>query len=431
MKEYNYSQAIDFFKNMPHFIPPRDGGAKKDYFSLDAELMLLEKLNRPQDKLKYVHIAGTNGKGSTTSYLASILNEASVVTGAFTSPFLYRYNEMFKVNGEDISDEEFAKVFSEVKPAYDELKADGIYVSEYEFLTVMAFLYFNKKGCEIVLLEVSMGGRMDTTNVIPTPLVSVITPISYDHMTILGNTLTEIATEKAGIIKTGTVVVSATQEREVQLVLRDTCKSKDNVPIEFVEPAKILSRDIHGQRFATADGSQYATTMLGTYQIDNAAVAITAARKLADKGYHITDSAIKKGIANTKWFGRFTLLSDNPPVIIDGGHNRQGAKVLRESLEAYFPGKKITFVLGILADKEVDLILDTLAPIMKKCYIVAVPNPRTMNADKLADIICSKGIAAKTLQHNETLGEIFNSSEIVCMAGSLYLISNMNIFFCN
>lgn len=422
MKEYNYSQAIDFFKNMPHFIPPKDGGAKKDFFSLDGELMLLEKLNRPQDKLKYVHIAGTNGKGSTTSYLASILNEASVITGAFTSPFLYRYNEMFKVNGEDISDADFAEVFSAVKPAYDELKADGIYVSEYEFLTVMAFLYFIKKGCEIVLLEVSMGGRMDTTNVIPAPIVSIITPINYDHMTILGNTLTEIATEKAGIIKPGTVVVSATQEPEVQKVLRDTCKSV-NAPLDFVEPSQIISRDIHGQKFTVSDGSQYATTMLGTYQIDNAAVAIAAARKLADKGYHITDSAIKKGIANTKWFGRFTLLSDNPPVVIDGGHNRQGANVLRESLEAYFPGKKVTFVLGILADKEVDLILDTLAPIMKKCYTVAVPNPRTMEPKALAGMIKERGIEAELFDAETTIEDIKNQSDVVCLAGSLYLIS--------
>ncbi len=422
MKEYSYSQAIDFFKNMPHFIPPKDGGAKKDFFSLDGEIMLLEKLDRPQDKLKYVHIAGTNGKGSTTSYLASILNEASVITGAFTSPFLYRYNEMFKVNGEDISDADFADVFSEIKPAYDELKADGIYVSEYEFLTVMAFLYFIKKGCEIVLLEVSMGGRMDTTNVIPAPLVSVITPISYDHMTILGNTLTEIATEKAGIIKSGTAVVSATQEPEVQTVLRDACQSV-NAPLDFVEPAQIISRDIHGQKFTVSDGSQYATTMLGTYQIDNAAVAIAAARKLTEKGYHITDETIRKGIANTKWFGRFTLLSDNPSVVIDGGHNRQGAKVLRESLEAYFPGKRVTFVLGILADKEVDVIIDALAPVMKKCYTVAVPNPRTMEPKALARMIQERGIEAEPLDSKSTIEDIKKQSEVVCLAGSLYLIS--------
>ena len=448
MIDYNYEEAITFFRSMPHFTPPATGGAKKEFFSLDAELMLLEKLGRPQDKLKYVHIAGTNGKGSTCAYLASILREASVVTGAFTSPFLYRYNEMFRVNGMDISDTDFAEVFSQIKPAYDELASEGIFVSEYEFLTVMAFIYFIKMECELVVLEVSMGGRMDTTNVIPSPLVSVITPISYDHMTILGNTLREIAAEKAGIIKPGTVVVSAKQEPEVAEVLTEVCKSfedmeityfKDEscneidyvehinsvVPIEFVEPSKIIDRDIHGQKFVVADGKEYFTGMLGTYQIDNAAVAIAAARKLKGLGYPITEENIRNGIVNTKWFGRFTLLSDNPPVILDGGHNRQGAAVLRKSLEEYFPGKKITFILGILADKEVDIILDTLLPIADKCYTVAVPNPRTMPPEKLAGMIRHRGVNAEELSNDMTLATIKEKAEVVCMAGSLYLISSI------
>lgn len=424
MMKYSYEEAVDFFKRMPHFIPPKDGSSGKDMFSLDAELALLEKLNRPQDKLKYVHIAGTNGKGSTTTYLANILNEASVVTGAFTSPFLYRYNEMFRVNGKDISDEDFAEVFSQVKPSYDELSGEGIFVSEYEFLTVMAFIYFIRMECELVLLEVSMGGRMDTTNVIPAPLVSVITPISYDHMTILGNTLTEIAAEKAGIIKPKTVVVSAAQEDEVIKVLEDTC-AKQSVSIEFVKSGQVIGRDIHGQRFTASDGAEYFTTMLGTYQVDNAALAIAAARKLAGKGYPITEKAIRNGIANTKWFGRFTLLSDNPPVILDGGHNRQGAAVLRQSLEEYFPGKKITYVIGILADKEVDIILDTLMPIADRCYTMAVPNPRTMPPEKLAEMIQARGVDAVVLDETMSLDSIKEKAEVVCIAGSLYLINSI------
>lgn len=423
MMKYSYDEAVNFFKSMPHFMPPKDGSSGKNMFSLDAELALLEKLNRPQDKLKYVHIAGTNGKGSTCAYLANILKEASVVTGAFTSPFLYRYNEMFRVNGIDISDADFAEVFSQVKPSYDELSGEGIFVSEYEFLTVMAFIYFIKMGCELVLLEVSMGGRMDTTNVIPAPLVSVITPISYDHMTILGNTLTEIATEKAGIIKSGTTVVSAKQEPEVLNVLEEVC-AKQSVSLEIVKASQIINRDINGQRFITSDGMEFETTMLGTYQIDNAAVAIAAARKLSDLGYPITENAIKDGIANTKWFGRFTLLSDNPPVIIDGGHNRQGATVLRQSLEEYFPGKKITFILGILADKEVDIILDTLLPIADRCYTLAVPNPRTMPPEKLAEMISARGVDAVVLGADMTLDSIKEKADVICIAGSLYLISN-------
>ncbi|MBO6129957.1 MAG: bifunctional folylpolyglutamate synthase/dihydrofolate synthase [Pseudobutyrivibrio sp.] len=424
MINYSYDEAISFFQSMPHFTPPATGGVKKDFFSLDAELALLDKLGRPQDKLKYVHIAGTNGKGSTCAYLASILKEASVVTGAFTSPFLYRYNEMFRVNGRDISDTDFAQVFSQVKPAYDELASEGIFVSEYEFLTVMALIYFIKMECELVVLEVSMGGRMDTTNVISAPLVSVITPISYDHMTILGNTLREIAAEKAGIIKPGTVVVSAKQEPEVAEVLENAC-IKQSVSLEFVKASRAIDRDIHGQRFIAADGVEYETTMLGTYQIDNAAVAIAAARKLKGLGYPIPEETIRNGIENTKWSGRFTLLSDNPPVILDGGHNRQGAAVLRKSLEEYFPGKKITFILGILADKEVDIILDTLLPIADKCYTVAVPNPRTMPPEKLAEMIRKRGIEAMPLSETMSLATIKESAEVLCIAGSLYLISGI------
>ncbi len=423
MKEYSYSQAIEFFKNMPHFVPPKEGGAKKDYFSLDGELKLLEKLGRPQDKLKYVHIAGTNGKGSTTAYLASILNEASVVTGAFTSPFLYRYNEMFRVNGQDISDEDFAKVFSQVKPSYDELVSEGVAVSEYEFLTVMAFVYFSEIECEIVLMEVSMGGRMDTTNVIPAPLVTIITPISYDHMTILGNTLTEIATEKAGIIKPGTTVITASQENEVALVLEDTCK-KNLVEIYSGGSSELISRSLKGQTFRVGE-RMYETSMLGIYQLQNAAVAIRAAEELIKLGYSISDDAIKNGIKNTKWFGRFTLVQDKPPIIVDGGHNRQGAAVLRQSLEAYFPGKKITFVLGILADKEVDIILDTLLPIADKCYTMPVPSPRTMDPGILAEKIRSRGVEAVVLENGANISSLVDADSVICVCGSLYLLQNV------
>ncbi len=452
MKEYTYSGALEFLKNMTHFVPPTEVGAKRNYFTLDAELALLEKLGKPQNDLKYVHIAGTNGKGSTTTYLANILREASVVTGAFTSPFLYRYNEMFRVNGEEISDEDFAHIFSIVKDKYDELTSEKIFPSEYELLTVMAFLYFKEKECDIVLMEVSMGGRVDTTNVIPFPLVTIITPISYDHMTILGNTLTEIAAEKAGIIKPGTTVVSATQQGEVADVLSRVCQSfedmeityytddtcseidsvehiNERVPIEYVLPSKIIARDIHGQEFVMADGERYYTTMLGTYQIDNAALAIAAAYKLKsvwkEENGRITIDSIRKGIANTKWFGRFTLISDNPAVIIDGGHNRQGAAVLRESLESYFPNVKVTFILGILRDKEVDIILDELMPLAKKCYTIAVPNARTMNPDKLAEMVRARGIEAEAITDRKRIKEIIDHSEVACIAGSLYLISEI------
>ncbi|MBR4707075.1 MAG: bifunctional folylpolyglutamate synthase/dihydrofolate synthase, partial [Pseudobutyrivibrio sp.] len=296
-------------------------------------------------------------------------------------------------------------------------------VSEYEFLTVMAFIYFISKECEIVLMEVSMGGRMDTTNVIPAPLVTIITPISYDHMTILGNTLTEIATEKAGIIKPGTTVITASQEKEVALVLEETCK-KNLVTLYSGIGSQFLSRSLNGQTFRVGE-RMYETSMLGIYQLQNAAVAIRAAEELVKLGYSISDDAIQNGIKNTKWFGRFTVVQDNPPIIVDGGHNRQGAAVLRQSLEAYFPGKKITFVLGILADKEVDIILDTLLPIADKCYTMAVPNPRTMDPEDLAVKIRSHGVEAVVLENGANISSVVDADSVICVCGSLYLLQNV------
>jgi len=434
MKNYTYFEAIEFFRNMAHFVPPKEkSGGAKDFFSLDAELALLEKLGKPQNKLKYVHVAGTNGKGSTTAYLESILNEASVLTGAFTSPFLYSYNELFRVGGQDISDQDFAETFSIVKEKYDELVKDKIYPSEYEFLTCMAFIYFIKMECQIVLMEVSLGGRVDTTNVIPAPLVSIITPISYDHMTILGNSLTEIAREKAGIIKPGTIVVSARQEFEVVKVLKATCKEKE-VQLILSQGASLVERDIQGQTFQVKNlvnedkqvrFDQYFTSLLGTYQIDNAAVAINAAMILKNKEFAISEEAIRAGVEKTKWFGRFSLIKEKPITIIDGGHNRQGAKVLRESLEAYFPNQKVTFVMGILADKEVDLILSQLMPKEAKCYCLQVPNPRSLKPEELAKKVESFGVKAQVITSVDQVFEEADEADIICITGSLYLISKI------
>jgi dihydrofolate synthase/folylpolyglutamate synthase len=378
--------------------------------------------------LEYIHVAGTNGKGSTVAYISSILNQAKLKIGTFASPFLHRYNELFVVNGKEISDEDFASVFTEVKPAYDKLAKKGIHPSEYEILTVMGFLYFKKRKCDVVVLEVSMGGRVDTTNVIPAPIVTVIAPISYDHMSILGNTLTEIATEKAGIIKPGTKVVSAIQEAEVKKVLSQTCK-KQKVHIDYIKKPKLIRQNLRGQIFEI--DRIYETSLLGTYQIENAALAILAIKKFNEcfnsKKFHISEEMIEAGIKATRWFGRFTLVSMQPYVIVDGGHNRQGARVLRESLQQYFSDKKITFLMGILKDKEVDIILDELLPVANKCYTMAVPNDRTMPPRELAEKIKEKGVEAQVISAADTdrldVDKLVEKDDVLCICGSLYLLS--------
>lgn len=420
--QYTYEDAVNFFQNLPHFVPPKSSDKPKNTFSLDAELALLNAVGNPQEKLSYVHIAGTNGKGSTTAYLANILKSAGLKIGAFTSPYLYRYNEMYRVNGREISEEAFARIFARVKPAYDTLATEGIHPSEYEILTVMAFLYFQEEGCELVLLEVSLGGRTDTTNVIPAPRVAVMTPISYDHMSILGNTLSAIATEKAGIIKPGCSVVSAPQEREVLDVLTGAC-SKLAVPFRVATQPTLDARSLEGQRFYVGKQGPFETTLLGTYQLQNAATAIAAANELRDLGYDISEEAIARGVAATRWFGRFTIVAREPITIIDGGHNRQGADVLRASIEAYFPGRKVVFVLGLLADKEIDEILTRILPVADRVYTIAVPSPRTMDPKVLAKVVCSYGVKAMAMSDVKEVRSMVAPEEILCFAGSLYSIA--------
>ena len=422
MKHYTYRETVDHLAGLPHFAPPKGGtGKASDYFSLDAENALLDRLGNPHMDLKYVHVAGSNGKGSTCAYIASILQASGIRTGLFTSPFFRAYNEMIRVDGEDIPDEDFADIFSLIKPHIDELAAGGIVVSEYEILTVMGICAFKRRQCEIVVLEVGMGGSVDSTNVIPSPLVSVIAPISFDHMSMLGNTLTEIATEKAGIIKAETTVVAAAQDNEVSAVIDQVCEDR-GVEIEYVSSPRIIDRSLKGQTFEVKDRGVFETSLLGTYQPDNAALAITVADKLMKLGYPVSDTSIRAGIKQTKWFGRFSLIENDPPVVIDGGHNRQGAKVLRDSLETYFSGKKITFILGILRDKEVDLMLDTLLPPAREVYTVDVPNPRTMDAQELAEHIRERGVSAEVITEINEYHSIAQNADVVCIAGSLYLI---------
>ena len=423
MQKLTYEEAVGFFQNLPHFVPPKKGDAPKNTFSLDAEFALLHALGDPQEQLRYVHIAGTNGKGSTTAYLANILEAAGFKIGAFTSPYLYRYNEMYRVNGQEISDEDFAHLFAGVKPAYEKLVAEGIYPSEYEILTVMAFLYFLEQGCDLVLLEVSLGGRTDTTNVIPAPQVAVITPISYDHMSILGNTLAAIATEKAGIIKPGCIVVSAPQEPEVHEVLSGRCAGLD-VPFQVATRPTLEERSLEGQRFYVGQQGPFTTTLLGTYQLQNAATAIAAAGVLQNLGYDISEEDIAQGVAATRWFGRFTIVDRDPITIIDGGHNRQGAQVLRDSIEAYFPGRKVVFVLGLLADKEIDEILSRILPVADRVYTVAVPSARTMAPEELAEVIRARGVEARAVTDVKEVRGLVAEEEILCFAGSLYSIAD-------
>lgn len=350
---------------------------------------LLERMGRPQDKLKFVHVAGTNGKGSTCAYIESILRQAGYRTGLFTSPYLIRFEERIRVNGQVISEDDLRDVTLFVrKHAEAQARDMGQHATEFELMTAVALEHFARCGCDIVVLEVGLGGRLDSTNVIEAPEACVICRIGLDHTALLGNTKPQIAAEKAGIIKPGAQVISYPQDDpETQAVIdrrAHDCKCRERV-VDFSE-LKVAPVDQRGRLFSYR-GVAYQTSLLGSYQPFNAAVAIETARALARRGWLIDDVSIQRGIALTQWPGRFEVVrsvSHGPVVIVDGGHNPQGAQVLADSLEDVFPKREITFVMGVLADKDYRSMIAKVLPCANGFFCMTPPNPRALPAEQLA-----------------------------------------------
>lgn len=346
---------------------------------------LMERLGNPQDQLKVVHVAGTNGKGSICAYLSSILQEAGYVTGLFTSPYIEQFEERIRVNGQNISPEDLLAATAKVKKAADQM-AD--HPTEFELMTAVAFVHFAVAGCQICVVEVGMGGRLDSTNVIKSAEVSVIAPIALDHCAILGNTLGEIAGEKAGIIKEGCPVVSCFQEAEAAQAISAAAAEKGS-NLTFTS-----SDDIHDEltvftdyvSFAWRDMAGLRTKLLGSYQPHNAGVALQVASVLAEKGWDISEDHMRAGIANAEWPGRFEVLCKRPTIVVDGGHNPQGAEALMDSIYRVFPGQMPVFVVGVLADKDHHAMLNAVVQsgIVKNLVCVAPPNPRALPVVELA-----------------------------------------------
>lgn len=372
---------------------------------------LMEKLDHPQDRLKFLHVAGTNGKGSVCAYTAQILQEAGYRTGLFTSPYIERFEERIRVDGANISADDLREVTLAVRDAADELEREmGEHPTEFELMTAVALLHFARQQCDIAVVEVGLGGRLDSTNVI-LPEVSVITRIGLDHTDILGDTLEKIAAEKAGIIKPGVPVAAYPQEAEVMAVIENTCEdrgSKMHAP-DFAS-VKVGGVGSDGLRRFEYDGISYTTQLLATYQPYNAALAITVANILVQQGWGITQQDIERGISLTKWPGRFEMVCCDPLFIVDGAHNPQGAKALRASLEDMadnvalsddsFAHKEIdvVFLVGVLSDKDHAGMLDALMhgesdsePLFSKAvFITYTPdNPRALDSRSLAAEISS------------------------------------------
>ena len=357
---------------------------------LDNMRELLERLGNPQDDLKFIHISGTNGKGSALSYMSTILSGAGLRTGRYISPTLYAYRERIQVDGEMIDRESLAALVTVVKEAVDAMEAEKKgSPTVFEVETALSFLYFKEKKCDIVVLETGLGGTLDATNVVKTTVMEMISSIGMDHMEFLGGTLQEIAENKAGIIKPRTWVVSAEQDPQAAAVIRRVCREKE-CRLSVVDPDAF--QDVHSgydrQTFSYKDWKDVEITLAGTYQVTNAALALEAVEALRNLGYSLTEEQVRKGMKEAFWRGRFSVIHKNPVVVIDGAHNPAAAKVLKDSLETYFQGKDLHFIFGVFADKDYQSVISMTAPLAKHIITIQTPdNQRALPAEQLRDAV--------------------------------------------
>ncbi|MCI8282609.1 MAG: bifunctional folylpolyglutamate synthase/dihydrofolate synthase [Lachnospiraceae bacterium] len=352
---------------------------------LEAISCLMEEMGNVQEGLSVVHVAGTNGKGSTGAMLEEILCRAGFQVGRFTSPAVFFPEEVYQINQVPILKETYQELMEEIASACSRLKAQGKATPTlFEMETAVGFLWFYRMKCDIVILETGLGGRLDATNIIKKPLCSVITPVSMDHMAFLGNTLEQIAWEKAGIIKKGCPAVLARQTPEAFEVFQKRCQDMQAKLWHCQDtPPKEIHYEAGRLMFDWEDFPEISLSLLGAYQPQNAVCAILAARCLNDLGFEIKKEDIREGLAQARWPGRFEIVSKEPLMVIDGAHNEDAAKKLRETLEMGFTNRKIIYIIGVLADKDHEAMLRYLLPLAQKVYTITPENPRALSAEEL------------------------------------------------
>ena len=378
---------------------------------LDTIRGLLRELGNPQDSLKFIHIAGTNGKGSVLAYTSTILSEAGYRTGRYVSPTVMSYLEKIQVDTAWISESDFAQSVEQIREAIASLKAKGEPLPTlFEAETAMAFLYFQKMHCDLVVLETGLGGETDATNIVKNTICAAFATISIDHLGVIGDTLEEIAQTKSGIIKSGCAVVSARQTEVVRNVLK---KKADSTGCSYVEAQpeqmEILADCYDGITFSYKEFEKMHSNLAGQCQRENLATALEIIKQLRVLGYEISDDAVRRGLEKTVWEGRFTCLRKDPVFIIDGAHNEDAAIKLRTSIERYFKGKKIQLIMGVFRDKEYEKITSILCPLAKKVYTVELPNKaRSLSAEELAE--CA-GKYCKEVEAKDSIQAAIKSAE--------------------
>ncbi|WP_432408597.1 bifunctional folylpolyglutamate synthase/dihydrofolate synthase [Wukongibacter sp. M2B1] len=423
----NYNEALDYIHSTYKF------GSK---LGLENIRDLLELMGNPQESLKFIHVAGTNGKGSTSTFISEILIEEGYSVGLFTSPYLEEFTERIRINGDNIPKDDLAEATKIVKENVDTMLANGKqHPTEFEIVTAIALLHYKLKKVDYVVLEVGLGGRLDSTNVIENTLVSVITPIALDHTQYLGETLDKIAYEKAGIIKNESLVVVHPQDdKAMNMIEKVSADKKSKLFIAPTKTIEIKRYDEYGIIFdVEVIGKKYCDLeigLLGKHQVNNATVALMAIKILSEcHGINISETSIRNGFKKAKWPGRLEVLRRKPTLLIDGAHNIHGAKALKRAIEETFKYDKLIAVIGVLGDKDVDGILKEIIPLCNEVIITKPNNPRAISLDLLKEKIEALD---KNVEMFEEIGkavdrslEISGENDLVLYCGSLYMIGDI------
>lgn len=399
---------------------------------LDSIRELCGRLGDPQKELKFIHVAGTNGKGSVSAYTASVLQCAGYRVGRYISPVIFDYRERIQVNGRMISKKALCQGIQQIKAVCDAMTEAGLpHPTSFEIETALGFLYFLKKDCDIVVLETGMGGLLDATNIVENTVMAVFTSISMDHMSFLGNTLEEIATQKAGVIKTDCTVVSISQSPEVMAVLFGRAEEMGcPVTVAGIEKITNVRYGLTHQQFDYGRYKKLEISLAGKYQVENAALAVEALEALRERGFLLTEEQLRRGLRETDWPGRFTVIKKHPLFIVDGAHNEDAAKRLTESVTFYFTNRKIIYIMGVLKDKEYEKIIALTHAYADHIITVTPPgNPRALPAYELAMEVAKvhpKVTAVDSLEEAVEMSLLLAGSEDVIIAfGSLSFLGRL------
>jgi dihydrofolate synthase/folylpolyglutamate synthase len=420
--EAEYQVTLEYLYSFVDYSLTHNLSNLPEKWDLERMRAFLKPLGNPHQSYPVIHVAGTKGKGSVCAMCASALQTAGYKVGLYTSPHLQDYAERIQINGEPIRHSELVELVDEFRPALDQ----STQLTTFEITTALAFLYFAQQGATAVVAEVGLGGRLDATNVVQ-PLVSVITSISYDHTQVLGNTLEEIAGEKAGIIKPGVPVVISPQKEPARQVF-ERIASERGAPLLEVGRDYLFSTmktSLDGQSMLVwpmkgeTSGEQVKLTipLLGAHQLENAATAYATLDVAKDRGLRIKKSAIQHGFASVNWPARFEVLRNHPPLVVDSAHNRDSAMRLRQALETYFPGQPAVLIFGASEDKDIAGMLEELKPVVSQIIFTRSYHPRAIEPDKLLEMVARFGIPAQVIPAVEDA-----LSEALCRAGSESLV---------